>query len=220
MMTNTAAHLAFANEVFEGITTVCEKGNGISAESLVCTLFETLTGTVILAKHPEKLQDFVEQGRMTELRMMRVIETPVLKKRLERAVKATDAEFQKLWIKFNERSWHGLNTKEAFAEAEFGTDVYNRYYRRASAIAHGQPYVTAHRGEVRARPNAWKRLPVAAENMAMLMLSTSLIVSSRECKLAFDHDLTNLQQLLNAHLRKHMDEIEGTADQGEAPHSE
>jgi hypothetical protein len=204
------AQLTFANQVFEGITRVSETGNGICAESLLRTLFETLTSMTILAKHPEKLQDFVDHGRMTELRMMRVIESPALKKRLEKSVNQTDAEFQKLWAKFNERSWHGLSTKEAFGEAEFGLGTYNRYYRRASAIAHGQPYVTVRGGKVRARPTAWKNMSIGAENMAMLMLLTSLEILKREFKL--EVDLTEPREKLDAHLKQHMSQIEKMAD--------
>jgi hypothetical protein len=206
------AQLAFANEVFEGISTVCEKGNGISAESLVRTLFEALTNMAILAKHPNKLRDFVDHGRMMELRMLRMIEDPDLKKRLEASIKSTDTEFQRLWAKFNERAWHGLDTKESFAEAEFGADIYNRYYRRASAIAHGQPYVTVRDGKVRARPIAWKNLSLGAENVAMLMLSTSVAVLNRELKLGIENDLANIREQVDADLKRHMEQIRQVAD--------
>ena len=49
------AQLAFANQIFEGIGAVCEKGNGLSGETLLRTLFEAVSSTIILAKHPEKL---------------------------------------------------------------------------------------------------------------------------------------------------------------------
>jgi hypothetical protein len=210
--TAVLAQLAFANQLFEGIGSVCEKGNGISAESLVRTLFEALTNMAILAKHPQKLKDFVDHGRMTALRMMRMIEEPELKKRLEEKINATDAEFQQLWTKFNERPWHGFGTKDSFAEAEFGADTYNRYYRRASAIAHGQPYVTVSEGKVRARPTSWKNMSLGAENMAMLMLSTSLTILNRELKLGIDDDLVNIREQVDGHLKKHMEQIRQAAD--------
>ena len=206
------AQLAFSNQIFEGITAVCEKGNGVSAEALLRTLFETLSSAVILAKHPEKLKDFIDHGRMTELRMLRVIETPSLKQRLDKTVKATEAEFQQLWAKFNERRWHGLGTRESFTEAEFGPNAYDRYYRRASAISHGQPYVTVREGKVKARPIAWKNFSIGAENMAMLVLCTSLAILNREFKLGVDNDLAKLQAPLDAHLKQHMNQIEKLAD--------
>jgi hypothetical protein len=206
--TAVLAQLTFANRIFEGIIAVCEKGNGLSAETLLRTLLEALSSMVVLAKHPEKLNDFVEHGRMTELRMLRMIQVAPLKARLEDIIKATEPEFQRLWDKFNERPWHGLGTKESFAHAEFGPDIYNRYYRRASAIAHGQPYVTVWEGKVRARPTAWKNLSTGAENMAMLMLCTSLTILDRQLKLDVGNDLAKVQAPLDAHLMQHMNQIE------------
>jgi hypothetical protein len=206
------AQLAFANQIFEGIGSVCEKGNGLSGETLLRTLFEAVSGAIILAKHPEKLGDFIEHGRMTELRMMRVIESPPLKERLEATLKATEAEFQRLWAKFNENRWHGLGTKASFADAEFEPSVYDRYYRRASAIAHGQPYVTVRHGQVRARPTAWKNLSFGARNMAMLMMVTLLVILNREFKLGVDDDLAHLRRDVDARLQQHMGEILNVAD--------
>jgi len=74
----------------EGGDSASENGNGLSAETLLRTLFETVTSTTILAKHPEKLGDFIDHGRLVELRMMRVIESPALKERLQATIKATD----------------------------------------------------------------------------------------------------------------------------------
>src|SRR6185295_15256037 len=94
------AQLAFSNQIVEGIDAVCEKGNGLAGETLLRTLFEVITSTIILAKNPEKLGSFIEHGRMTELRMMRMIESPALKERLEPIIQATEPEFQRLWAKF------------------------------------------------------------------------------------------------------------------------
>lgn len=206
------AQIAFANNIFEGIIAVCEKKNGLSAEALLRTLFESLCNALILAKHPEMLADFIAHGRMTELRMQRVIETPALKQRLEKTIKETESEFKQLWAKFNERRWNGLSTKEAFAEAEFGDNVYDRYYRRASAISHGQPYVTTRGDKVSARPTAWANMSVGAENMAMLMLLTALAIVSRELELGKEPDITNLQKELDPVLKQHMNQIEKQAD--------
>lgn len=201
------AQLAFVNQVFEGIGAVCEKGNGLSGETLLRTLFEAVSSTIILAKNPEKLGDFIEHGRMVELRMMRVIESKPLKERLEPSIKATEPEFQRLWAKFNEKRWHGLDTKASFEQAEFESSVYDRYYRRASAIAHGQPYVTVRQGRVRARPTAWKNLSFGAGNMAMLMMATLLSILNRELKLGLDDNLSHLRQDIDARLQQHMGEI-------------
>src|SRR5207248_7079025 len=201
------AQIAFANQIFKAIVEVCDAGNGVAGEALLRTLFESIVSAAILAKHPEKLGDFVEHGRMTELRMMRVIEDPLLKKKLEHAIKATDAEFQKLWAKFNESRWHGLGTKDSFIEAEFEPSVYDRYYRRASVIAHGQPYVTARGGKVQARPIGWKNMSPGAANMAMLLMITLLAVVTREFKVGLEGRLNSLKQKIDAHLKRHMNAI-------------
>jgi hypothetical protein len=202
------AQLAVANQIFDGIDAVCEKENGLSAEALLRTLFEAAANAIILAKHPEKLAEFIGHGRMTELRMIRVIESPALKARLEPSIKATEQEFQELWARYKENRWHGLGTTASFEEAELESNVYDRYYRRASAISHGQPYVVVRKGEVRARQTAWKSLSFGARNMAMLMMVTLLTILNREFKLGADGDVKALAEEVDNRLQKHMGEIQ------------
>ena len=95
------AQVAVANEIFAGIGTVCDVGNGLAGEALLRTLFEVITTAIILGKHPEKLSDHLDHGRMIELRMLRVIQVPALKKKLEHTIQGTEVEFQGLWKKFN-----------------------------------------------------------------------------------------------------------------------
>ena len=108
--------------------------------------------------------------------------------------------------------WHGLGTKESFAQAEFESNVYDRYYRRASAIAHGQPYVTVRQGQVRARSTAWKNLSLGVRNQAMLMMATLLGILNREFELGLEDKLGGLQQDIEAHLKQHMEDILKLAD--------
>jgi hypothetical protein len=108
--------------------------------------------------------------------------------------------------------WHGLGTKESFAQAEFESNAYDRYYRRASAIAHGQPYVTVRQGQVRARSTAWKNLSLGVRNQAMLMMATLLGILNREFELGLEDKLGGLQQDIEAHLKQHMEDILKLAD--------
>jgi hypothetical protein len=85
--------------------------------------------------------------------------------------------------------------------------MYDRYYRRASAIAHGQPYVTVRGGKVRARPTAWKNLSIGAENMASLLMLLLLAIVSREFKLGLEKEIAELQGHADTHARRHMDAI-------------
>ncbi len=198
------AQIAFATEVYRGILEVCSSQNGLAGEALLRTLFEVVASTIILAKHRDKLKEFVRHGRFTELRMMRVIEVPELKKRLAPAIAATEKEFRELWDEFKEPRWHKMATKDSFIEAEFPLDIYDRYYRRASAIAHGQPYVTARNGKVEARPVEWKDMAIGAANMASLLFVLLLAIVSREFKLALDKEIEELRKTIDAHARNHM----------------
>ena len=206
------AQIAFANEIFRGIHTVSADRNGLAGEALLRTLFEVVTSAVILAKHCEKLEDFIRHGRFTELRMMRVIEEPALKARLASAVAATEAEYQKLYAEFKEQRWHKMGTKDSFPEAEFQPGMYDRYYRRASAISHGQPYETVRGGKVEARPVAWKNLSTGAANMGSLLMVLLLAVVSREFKLGLDNEIENLRRKADADAARHMDEIRKAAN--------
>lgn len=201
------AQIAFGNEIYRGTIEVSAGGNGLAGEALLRTLFEVISSAIILAKHGEKLQDFIRHGRFTELRMMRVIEAPSLKARLAATVAATDAEYQQLWAEFKEQRWHKMGTKDSFIEAEFQTGMYDRYYRRASAIAHGQPYETVRGGKIEARRKAWKNLSIGASNMASLLMVFLLMVVSREFKLGLETEIAKLHQQADAHVAGHMDAI-------------
>jgi uncharacterized protein DUF5677 len=201
------AQLSFATEVFRGLLDVCARQNGLAGEALLRTLFEVVASAIILAKHRDKLKDFIRHGRFTELRMIRVIEVPVLKKRVAPTIAATDKEFQELQAEFKEQRWHKMGTKDSFAEAELQPRMYDRYYRRASAIAHGQPYVTFQRGKVEFRPARWQSSVISAPNQASLLMVFLLGVVNREFKLGLDEEVHELENQVNALAKRHMDAI-------------
>jgi hypothetical protein len=209
--------IAFAINIYSGVLEVCSTQNGLAGEALLRTLFEVTANAIILAKHKNKVKDFVRQARLTELRMMRVIEVPALKERLAPAIAATEKEFQELWAEFKEQRWHKIGTKESFIEAEFPAGIYDRYYRRASAIAHGQPYATARGGKVEARPTAWKNFGTGAANMASLLVVLLLAIVNREFKLGLDKEIAELQKQADAPAKRHMDAIKIAAGLKEQP---
>lgn len=205
------AQVAFSRHIYKGILEVCSSQNGLAAEALLRTLFEIITSAIILAKHRDKLSDFVRHGRFSELRMMRVIQAPELQQRLAGMITATESEYQQLYTEFKEQRWHKLGTKDSFAEAEFDPGIYDRYYRRASAIAHGQPYETVRGGKVTARETAWKNLCSGAANMAGLMMLTVLSIVSREFRLGLEMEVNEAQRKLNARIAAHIAEIRKVA---------
>jgi hypothetical protein len=198
------AEIAVAAEIYKGILQVCQYQNGMAGEALLRTLFEVVTTAIILAKDKNKLKDFFGHARYTELRIIRTIEEPELRKRLEPTIIATENEYQGLLKEFEYKSWHKMKTKQSFIEAEFQPSFYDKYYRRASAIAHGQPYATVRNGKSAARPSAWRTMAIGAVNMASMMMSNLLAITNREFKLNLENELAVVAGGADADARKHM----------------
>jgi len=137
------AQCAAALEVYAGILTLVAEDNGISAQSLVRTLFETIVGAVLLAKDPNKLSDFGKHAKLTLLRMSETTpeESTFGKKELTVKLRNLARSQCALLEKYFKPSsnWYRLRRKEGFAEAELPKNFYESFYIRASAIAHGDP---------------------------------------------------------------------------------
>jgi hypothetical protein len=137
------AQCTVAIEVYTGALLVVGAQNGIAAMSLGRTLFEAMVTAVILAKHPEKLDDFKNHGKLTTFQMARSIpsdsrfDSPKLKK----FINDTQTEYDALQSYFKRTgNWHLLKNSDAFAEAELPENWRSRYSVRVSAIAHGDPF--------------------------------------------------------------------------------
>jgi len=205
------AQIVVASDLYRGMVQVCSDRNGLAGEALLRSLFEGITSAIILAKHCPWLKDFVRHGRFTELRMMRVIQVDSLKERLAPQIAATESEFQKLLAEFGDKRWHKMGTTASFTEAEFQPGMYDRYYRRASVIAHGQPYVTVRDGKIEARRAVWERLSIGALIMADLLMLCLLTVVNREFKLALGDKLIGLQKDVDAAASEDMNKIRKAA---------
>jgi hypothetical protein len=201
------AQIVVASDIYRGVMRVSSDSNGLAAESLVRTLFEAVTNASILAKHRGFLNDFIRHGRFTELRMTRVIQVKELREKLAVQIAATEAEFQTLLAEFGDQRWNKMKTTASFAEAEFEPGMYDRYYRRASAIAHAQPYVTARDGKVKTRRAIWDRLSVGAAITAHLLMGHLVTVVNREFKLGYEEKITGLCKAVDAEAKKDMDVI-------------
>src|SRR5208283_730160 len=201
------AQIAFAIEIYRGLVQLSAAGNGLASEALLRTLFEVVTSVNILAKHPDKLKDFIRHGRFEELRKIRSIESAKLKAWLAKTVAETEQEFQELFADFKEQRWHRMGTKESFIEAGFQPGMYDQYYRRASGIAHGQPAETVRKGKVQARPIAWKNYAFTAPNMASLLMCMLIAVVNGEFKLGLEKKVADMQKEVDFRVALHMKAI-------------
>ncbi|MFZ0334997.1 MAG: DUF5677 domain-containing protein [Candidatus Acidiferrales bacterium] len=179
------AQCAVAVEVYTGILQLAAAQNGLSASALVRTLFETIIGAVVLANHPEKLEDFGNQGKLTLLRLARSIrEGSLVNKQITKTLRdVANAEYDTLYAFFKPtKNWHKLTREYAFKEAFEGAPLYetfyDSFYGRTSAIAHGEPFnvfrhldAEAKTWKIEARYTEWReKWPVLAEVMAMFLL--------------------------------------------------
>jgi hypothetical protein len=190
--------IVVASDLYRGVMRASSDRNGLAAESLVRTLFEAVTNASILAKRRDGLKDFIRHGRFTELRMMRVIQVQALKDKLAPEIAATETEFQMLLAEFGDQRWNKMKTTASFAEAEFEVGMYDRYYRRASAIAHAQPYVTARGGKIEVRRAVWDRLSDGAAIMAHLLMGHLFAVVNRQFELSYEKRIVELGSAIDA----------------------
>ncbi|HLW35977.1 MAG TPA: DUF5677 domain-containing protein [Chthoniobacterales bacterium] len=212
------AQVAFAREIFVGLLLVCGARNGLSGESLLRTLFEVVTSGIILAKHPEKLERFIRHARFTGLRVTRSVSAGRLGPKIQPYIAATEQEFRELLQEFRNERWHGFGTKAAFIEAEFDPSMYDKYYRFASVIAHGQPYVTVGAGnKVRPRMKNWKALstfPSMLGRLLMLTLLTTLVTFvDIRLMLYLVEELEELDKQLRPLSRRHIDRLNARVDE-------
>jgi Family of unknown function (DUF5677) len=192
-----------AIEVYTGVLQLVETQNGISAQALVRTLFEAIVGAVILVKHPEMLNDFRNHGKLTALRIARSIprDSPFAKKlQIRRA--AASAEYDALYHHFKATGhWHHFKTKASFTEAELPEDFYERYYARASSIAHGNPFVVlqpldeeAKNWGIQSRPRQWKKWAAQARVLSMLLMLHMVESVARAFALGLGPELRKVRQ--------------------------
>jgi hypothetical protein len=177
--------------------------NGLAAESLLRTLFETAINAIILAKHKELLKDFIRQGHFQRLQMLRF--TDIGREQIDALIKSTEDDWQKLSAEFKHTDWHKLKTSQSFSEAEMPAGMYDKYFRRASAFAHGEPYVVVRNTDetfknwtAEAQPDLWKWLAEGATIHAYFVMWHLLAIIDREFKFGLEEVLKELVQQLEA----------------------
>lgn len=187
------AQVQVANQIYFAIFRMVADQNGLAAESLLRTLFDTAVNCVILAKHKDKLLDFIRNGQFTHLQLIRF--TEVVPERVKPLVAATEDDWKILSPEFKSTEWHKLKTRDSFVEAECKPEMYDKYFRRASSYAHGEPFITVRRTDdtwknwiVEARPENWKILTIGAYGLACDMMLHMLVILNREFKLGIDEE--------------------------------
>ncbi len=206
------AQLQVVNQVYFAIFRMVQDQNGIAAESLLRTLFDAAVNCIILAKHKDKLQDFFRNGQFTHLRLIRF--TQVMKEKFEPLIKATEKDWDVLFPEFKNTDWHKLGTKDSFIEAEFKPEMYDQYFRRASAYAHGEPFITVRRTDeswknwsIDARPKLWRSLTIGVYGLASNAMLHMLAIISREFKLGIEGEFEKPKMMLEALKAEHIQAI-------------
>lgn len=210
----------FALKIFGGICILCETENGIAAEALVRTLFDCIINTVILAKHPELLPDFVDHGRLNQLEVMEGTRPPKpFEAKYLAVINANKGEVQKLKAKFKSTDtqsskWHHLKTKDAIKETGLSERMNLIYYKRASNIAHGEPMAIVKaasldwtKWKVCVPEAAWKRFETLSFTQARLLVIFMFSALNDHLKLGYDDDLKRLAEWTDQLKKADMDKF-------------
>jgi Family of unknown function (DUF5677) len=122
----------------------------LGAESLCRNLFELVAGTVFLIENPSKLQDFIDYRKMIAYEIVEAtaqsasgISTAGVNVPDARYLKAfrTKADYDNLKKHFGRDKWHGKSIK-LLVQAVGMEALYDSFYKEASAITHGDAFIT------------------------------------------------------------------------------
>lgn len=206
------AQIMVANQIYFAIFRLVADRNGLAVESLVRTLFESCINGIILAKHKEKLQDFIRAGQFAHLRLIRF--NDVMPETIKPLIATTDNDWNVLFPEFKSTDWHKFKTKDSFAEAEYKTEMYDKYFRRASSFAHAEPYITVRPKDakwqtwgIEVNPARWKTLTLGAYGLACDAMLHMLAIVNREFKLGLEAEFEKPVALVQAYMAKHINVI-------------
>jgi len=209
------AQILCTNQIYFAVFRMVADQNGLAVESLLRTLFESCINAIILAKHKEKLQDFIRAGQFAHLRLIRF--NDVLPETIKPLVAATENDWNVLFPEFKNSDWHKIGTKDSFAAAEYKAEMYDKYFRRASSFAHAEPYIVVRpRDEkwqtwgIDVNPARWKTLTVGAYGLACDAMLHMLAIVDREFRLGVEADFQKPVAMVQAYMAKHIDAIKQT----------
>jgi hypothetical protein len=204
-------------EFFIGLLLVSSKQNGLATESLLRSVFESGVNTVILAKHPEKLKDFMCHGQFTHLRMARFATsqfTPTMTKHIEAFLAATEADWKLLSPEFKDTEWHRMKKRDSFKDAELSDEMYDKYFRPASAYAHAGPYIVVRPAdnegrtwEIDATGKRWVLRALSGYIMGCYAMTRMLVILSREFKLDYEKELVEITAEIDKYKEQHINAI-------------
>lgn len=211
------AQIIVTNQIYFAIFRMVADQNGIATEALLRTLFDSAINCIILAKHKEKLQDFIRNGQFANLRLIRF--NDVMPEKIKPLVDATETDWKVLFPEFKNSDWHKIGTKDSFAEAEYKPEMYDKYFRRASSYSHAEPYIVVRPKDdkwqtwgIDANPARWKVLTLGAYGLACHAMLHMLAIVNREFKLGIDNEFAKPLAMVEEYKAKHIDVIKKSVE--------
>lgn len=206
------AQIQVANQIYFAIFRMVADKNGIAAECLLRTLFDSAINCIVLAKHKEKLQDFVRNGQFAHLRLIRF--NDAMPEKIKPLIASTEDDWKVLFPEFKSADWHKLGTRESFLEAEHIAEMYDKYFRRASSYAHAEPYVTVLPKDkmwkswgIEVSFIRWQNATIGAYGLACNVMLHMLAIVNREFKLGIDAEFEKPLALVKALKARHIEAI-------------
>jgi hypothetical protein len=206
------AQIQVTNQIYFAIFRMVGDQNGIAAESLLRTLFDSVINCIVLAKHKEKLQDFIRNGQFSYLRLLRF--NDAIPEKTKPLIASTEDDWKVLFPEFKSTDWHKLGTKDSFIEAEYIPEMYDKYFRRASSYAHAEPYITVRPKDktwkswgIEVSLVRWKNLTIGVYGLACNAMLHMLAIVNREFELGIDAEFEKPFALVKAFKAKHIETI-------------
>jgi hypothetical protein len=215
-MNAVQAQVQLTLELFVGLLNEGKTENGVAAEALLRSVFDSVINAVILAKHPEKLGDFIRHGKFSQMRQMRFTTelTPEMQKHVQSIITKTEPDWGALFKEFKNTDWHRLGTRPSFVEAEFNEALYDKYFRPASAYCHAEPYVLVYPADdnwgtwkVGGRGKHWKLHWISAYIVGCYAMIHMMAIMSREFKLGYEEKLKEFTAMADEFKQAHIDAI-------------
>jgi Family of unknown function (DUF5677) len=172
----------------------------LGAMTLCRNLFELLiAGTMSLIESPNKLQDFVDYGKMVAYEIVEATaqnvsgtrDIPAPSPEYLQAFRAK-ADYDNVRKRFGNDKWHGKSIKTLVENV--GTKaLYDSFYKEASAITHGDAYITLgykqgqwqFSGDVR----SWSHYGEVALEISLVSMATLYHRAVHRLKLPFVPDI-------------------------------
>lgn len=177
---------------------------GLGAISLCRNLFELVAGTIFLIENPNRLQDFIDCGKVVAYEVVEsMIESdPQYASSLSVDPQKYLREFRKkadydtLKKRYGNGKWHGNKSIKELADTVGMKSLYSSFYKETSAIAHGDAFATiSYKNGVwglQKDVSNWSSYCEAALDFSFLAMSTLYHRAVYKLKLPFINDVQAL----------------------------